>query len=396
MLGYPDRMLNLENELKQIKNAGLYRKLVTMSSQSGPRMKIDNREVLMLSSNDYLGLCSHPRLKKQAQQALDKWGAGSGASRLISGNLAPFVELEHNLADFKQTEDALVFSTGYMANTGLLSALAGPTDVIFSDQLNHASIIDGCRLSRARIEVYSHRDVGVLESLLKKKGGPANRIIVTDGVFSMDGDIAPVPDLFELAQKYDAALVIDDAHSTGVLGKQGKGTLEYFNMCATPEITVMGTLGKALGCFGAFVAGSRNLKEFLINRSRSFIFTTALPASVVAAALEALEILEDEPQLRHNLHRNVSFMHQGLSRLGFETGSGRTHIVPLIIGAADTAVAMARHLLDEGLFIQAIRPPTVPEGSSRLRITVMATHTIEDLAKALDILSQAGKRFGII
>jgi 8-amino-7-oxononanoate synthase len=357
---------------------------------------VDGREMLMLASNDYLGLCAHPRIKKQVVQTLQEWGAGSGASRLISGNVSLFSDLKKKLADFKQTEDALVFSTGYMANIGLLSALGERGDVIYSDELNHASIIDGCRLSRARVEIYPHRDMDVLESLLKKGSDYRRRIIVTDGVFSMDGDIAPVPALIGLAEKYAALLIVDDAHGTGVLGQHGKGTLEHFGLCDTAHTIIMGTMGKALGCFGAFVAGSTELKQFLVNRARSFIFTTALPPANVAAALEALQIVEEEPERRQRLRENFSFLQKSLNEMGFNTLESETQIIPIMIGPPETAVAMARYLFDENIFIQAIRPPTVPEGSSRLRITVTATHTVEDLKQALVFLEKAGKRFGFI
>jgi len=389
-------MFTLDEELLHIEQAGLYRKLRIMHSPSGPRVVIDGREMVMLASNDYLGLCSHPRMIRRSQDALNAWGTGSGAARLICGNHALFPELEKKIAAFKQTEDALVFSTGYMANTGLLAALAGSQDAIYSDELNHASIIDGCRLSRASVEIYPHRDIAVLESMLIHGSGFRRRIIVSDGVFSMNGDIAPVPDLLGLARRYDAFLIIDDAHGTGVTGQSGRGTLEHFGLCGSPDIITVGTLGKALGCFGAFIAGSRQLKALLINRCRSFMFTTALPASLAASALEALEIIEDEPERRLQLAQNSAFMRSGLRSLGFNTLASETQIMPVIIGPPGEAVAISKHLFDKDIFIQAIRPPTVPEGSARLRITVTATHTQADLEIALDALKEAGKRFGVL
>jgi 8-amino-7-oxononanoate synthase len=283
-----------------------------------------------------------------------------------------------------------------MANLGLLQALGGPQDVIFSDALNHASIIDGCRLSRGRTEIYPHRDTDALERLLKKSSGCRRRILVTDGVFSMDGDLAPLPDLAELARRYDAALVVDDAHGTGALGPTGRGTLEHFGLAGDPDITVMATLGKALGSFGAFVAGSSRLRDYLINRARSFIFTTSLPPAIIATAAEALAILDDEPWLRHRLAENAEFMRAGLRSRGFNTLDSSTHIIPILIGAPDAAVAMADRLFTEGIFIQAIRPPTVPAGASRLRMTVMATHSRDDLAWALEVIGAAGKELDII
>jgi 8-amino-7-oxononanoate synthase len=395
-LGYRHAMLNLDHELKCLEQAGLYRRMVSLESASGPRVTIDGRQVLLLASNDYLGLAAHPRMKARAQEAIEQWGTGAGASRLISGTTTLMDELEAALARFKETEAALVFNTGYMANAGLLQALAGHEDVIFSDELNHASIIDGCRLSRARIEVYPHRDTHVLEGLLKKYGPARRRIIITDGVFSMDGDLAPLTELAELGSRHDASLIVDDAHGTGVLGPKGRGTLEYFGLAGRPDIIVMATLGKALGSFGACVAGSSKLREYLINRARSFIFTTALPPSAAAAALEALRILEDEPELRTSLAENARFLREGLTARGFNTLDSRTQIIPLLIGEPEKAVAMARSLFDEGIFIQAIRPPTVPQGSSRLRITVMAGHRQQDMAWALDMLEKTGKKLNVI
>ncbi len=389
-------MFNFKEELNKIKEAGLHRKLLPVSSGSAPKIMVDGKEVIMLASNDYLGFCSHPEIKKKAQDSIEKWGAGSGAARLINGNLTLFDELEKRLAAFKNTEDALVFSTGYMANAGLLSALGTKEDIIYSDELNHASIIDGCRLSRATIKIYPHKNVKTLESFLKQESGYQNRIIVTDGVFSMDGDIAPVPDLLLLAEKYDATLIIDDAHGTGALGKSGKGTLEHFEMENSSRTIILGTMGKAMGSFGAFVAGTKELKEYLINKSRSFIFTTALPPSVPAASIQALNIIEKKPAIISELKENASYMRKGLRSLGFNTLESETQIMPVMIGSPADTVNMAKELFDKGLFIQAIRPPTVPENSSRLRLTVMATHEKSDLEKALSILEKTGKKFGII
>ncbi len=396
LLGYCSVMYDFKKDLIQIKQAGLYRDLLTIHSQSAPKTVVDGREMLMMASNDYLGLCFHSRMKKMAQQALKKWGTGAGSARLISGNMSLFSDLEKKLASFKATEDALVYSTGYMANAGILSALGGGEDVIYSDELNHASIIDGCRLSRARVEIYRHRDMAALESLLKKGKKYGKRIIVTDGVFSMDGDIAPVPALVDLTQRHEAILIVDDAHATGVLGERGRGTLEHFHLCGTTDTVIMGTMGKAMGCFGAFIAGGRDLKKFLVNCSRSFIFTTALPPSVLASALEALQIIKKEPERRQRLRDNYSFFRKALNELGFNTLESETQIIPIMMGSSVTALDFARHLFDKGLFIQAIRPPAVPEGSARLRLTVMATHTMEDIKQALAILEKAGKRFRII
>ena len=384
-----------KQDLAQITQAGLYRKLREISSAKGPRVIIDGKTVLLMASNDYLGFCSHPAIKKAAQDAISVWGTGAGASRLISGNISLFRELEKQLASLKKTEDALVFSTGYMANIGLLSAVGEAGDVIYSDELNHASIIDGCRMSRAHVEIFPHKDTERLASLLKQGHQFRRRIIVTDGVFSMDGDLAPLPRLVELARNHAAMIIVDDAHATGVLGNRGGGTAEHFALEGKCDI-VMGTLGKALGCFGAFVAGSRELRELLINRARPFIFTTALPPAVVASALEALSLLDKEPEWRKALWENVDFFKNGLQERGFNTLDSATPIIPIIVGEARQAVSISESLLQEGLFIQAIRPPTVPEGSSRLRVTITAAHTKEDLAWALEVLETVCKRHKVI
>lgn len=389
-------MLNLDQDIQAVREQSRLRALLAVSSRPGPTIQVQGRERIALASNDYLGLAAHPRIAQASGAALERWGAGAGAARLISGNIQLYDELEQELALFKEAEAALVFSTGYMANLGLLSSLAGTDDVIYSDELNHASIIDGCRLSRARVRVYAHRNLDQLESLLKQDRRARRRIIASDAVFSMDGDIAPVPDLLALAREYDAALVLDDAHGTGALGLRGKGTLEHFGIAPRPDLLLMGTMGKALGCFGAFVAGTAELREFLINHARSFIFTTALPPAVIAAAREALRILIDEPGRPARLRENAAYMRAGLKQIGFDIRRSETQIMPVLVGEAATAVAMARYLFDRGLFVLAIRPPAVPEGTSRLRITVLATHTRAHLDEALAALQEAGKKFNII
>ena len=388
-------MSPFKQDLAQITQAGLYRKLREISSAKGPRVIIDGKTVLLMASNDYLGFCSHPAIKKAAQDAISVWGTGAGASRLISGNISLFRELEKQLARLKKTEDALVFSTGYMANIGLLSAVGEAGDVIYSDELNHASIIDGCRMSRAHVEIFPHKDTERLAALLKQGQHFRRRIIVTDGVFSMNGDLAPLPSLVGLARDHAAMIIVDDAHATGVLGKQGGGTTEHFGLDGKVDI-IMGTMGKALGCFGAFVAGSGELRELLINRARPFIFTTAPPPAVVASALEALRLLDKEPGWRKALWENVDFFKMGLQAYGFSTHDSATPIIPIVVGDASLAVNISESLLQEGLFIQAIRPPTVPEGSSRLRITVSAAHTKQDLAWALEVLERVCKQHKVI
>jgi 8-amino-7-oxononanoate synthase len=388
-------MGSFKQDLAQITQVGLYRKMREISSANGPRVIIDGKTVLLMASNDYLGFCSHPAIKKAAQDAISVWGTGAGASRLISGNISLFRELEKQLARLKKTEDALVFSTGYMANIGLISAVGEAGDVIYSDEMNHASIIDGCRMSRAHVEIFPHKDTERLAELLKQGQQFRRRIIVTDGVFSMDGDLAPLPHLVELARDHAAMIIVDDAHATGVLGQQGGGTAEHFGLHGEVDI-IMGTMGKALGCFGAFVAGSGELRELLINRARPFIFTTALPSAVVASAREALRLLDKEPEWRKALWENVDFFKKGLQVHGFSTHDSATPIIPIVVGDASLAVTISESLLQEGLFIQAIRPPTVPEGSSRLRITVSAAHTKEDLSSALVILERVCKKHKVI
>lgn len=389
-------MFNLDEELKALKKARLLRRLPSVEARTGSHIRIKGRELLLMASNDYLGLSQHPHLICRAAQAAAEWGAGSGAARLISGSCTLFDELEKRLADFKHTQAALLFSTGYMANLGLLSALAGPDDIIFSDELNHASIIDGCRLSRAKVSVYPHVDMSALAARLRRAGRFRRRIIVTDALFSMDGDIAPLPRLLELARTHDAVLIVDDAHGTGVLGPQGRGTIAHFGLEDPDHLIIMGTLGKALGCFGAFVCGARVLIDYLINRARTFIFTTALPPANAAAALAALDLVEQDAGLRERLQDNINFMQSELRGLGFDLGPGRSQIIPIMAGEARKALAMADHLMDQGIFVQAIRPPTVAPGSARLRLTVTSLHARRDLERVIDALAKTGRKHGLI
>jgi glycine C-acetyltransferase/8-amino-7-oxononanoate synthase len=323
-------------------------------------------------------------LVQAATEAMERYGAGTGASRLISGNMILHEELEARIAAFKGTQSAIVFNSGYAANTGVIPAVAGENDVIFSDELNHASIIDGCRLSRARTAVYRHRDVDHLEALLRDNASARRRLIVTDGVFSMDGDIAPLPAIVSLAERHDALVMVDDAHGTGVLGNGGKGTVEHFGLTGRVPIQ-MGTLGKALGSFGAYVAGDRGLTRYLLNTCRSYIFSTALPPAVCAASLAAFSVLEQEPWRREQLWKNRARLATGLTKLGLDTGVSETPILPVLLGSAKRTLAAARLLLERGVYAPAIRPPSVPEGSSRIRMTVMATHTDDDIDRAIAI-----------
>jgi 8-amino-7-oxononanoate synthase len=343
---------------------------------------LDGHSVLLLCSNNYLGLAEHPALTQAAAAAMERYGFGSGASRLVSGNSPLHEALEAGIAAFKGSEAAMVFNSGYAANTGVIPALAGEGDALFSDELNHASIIDGCRLSRATTHVYRHRDSDHLETLLRANESSSRKLIVTDGVFSMDGDIAPLPDLVLLAERYGAILMVDDAHGTGVLGSSGRGTVEHFGLKGRVPVQ-MGTLGKALGSFGAYVAGDRDLIRYLLNTSRSYIFSTSLPPAVCAASLAALDVLDREPERRERLWKNRTRLSHGLQAQGIDIGRSETPIIPVIVGDADRALAVSRRLLEQGMFAPAIRPPSVPQGSSRIRITVMATHSDEDIDRAI-------------
>jgi predicted pyridoxal phosphate-dependent acyltransferase len=388
-----------EKEIQEMKNDGLFRSLKRVDSAQGPEVSMNGKRVLLLSSNNYLGLADHPALKEAAIKAIEQYGVGSGASRLISGNMALHEILEQRLAEFKDTESALVFNSGYTANIGLIPCLARPGDFILADLLNHASLIDGCRLSKATFHVYRHKEMDHLETLLKKRQserlGRHRVFIVTDGVFSMDGDLAPLPDIMKLAERYSATVILDDAHGTGVLGQQGRGTAEHFNLEASSLIQ-MGTLSKAIGVFGAYVAGNRELVTYLINKARSFLYTTALPPVIAAAAIAALQIIRQEPERRVALWENQNHFVKGLKTLGYDLIGCETPIIPLFIGETGLAVQTANRLLESGVFAPAIRPPTVPKGTSRIRTTVMATHTKGQLNFALDVLGSVGCGLGIL
>ena len=389
-------MLNdmLTARLAEVKESGLYRRLRAVEGAQDATIILEGQEVLLFSSNNYLGLANHPALKQAAQKAIEKYGCGSGASRLISGSMTIHHELEQRLAALKKTEAALVFPTGYHANIGVLSALMGPGDTILSDSLNHASIIDGCRLSRADTRVYRHADTSHLSELLQACPATGRRLIVTDSVFSMDGDLAPLAEIVRLAQQYDAWVMVDEAHATGVFGPHGSGLVEELGLTEQVDIQ-MGTLGKALGCVGAFVAGSHALIDWLVNRARSFIYTTAIPPAMAAAVLAALDIVEREPERRQQLWANTRELADGLRSLGYTLGATRSQILPVIIGEAGETMAVAEAILQRGVFAHGIRPPTVPEGTSRIRVTPMATHTSEHLSRTLDAFAAAGREVGI-
>lgn len=383
-----------EQQLAQLEQNHILRRIMVVDSSDGPRVKIKGRDMLLLCSNDYLGLANHPALRQAAIQEIQRYGFGSGASRLVSGTGPLHQALEDKIASFKGTEAALVFNSGYAANTGIIPAIAGSGDMILSDGLNHASIIDGCRLSKAEVRVYRHKDVGQVETLLKKGLNAKRRLIVTDGVFSMDGDIAPLRDLVSLSEKYDAILMVDDAHGTGVLGKSGRGTVEHFGLTGRVPVQ-MGTLGKAFGSFGAYAAGSKDLINILINHARSFIYSTALPPAVCAASITAIDIVEHDTERMDRLWKNRIQFVNGLKSIGISTGDSETPIIPIIIGDSGQALKVAEKLFEYGIYAPAIRPPTVPANAARIRTTVTAAHTDDDIDAALDIFERL-KREGYL
>ncbi len=386
-------MTDVAERLEELRERGLYRRLRLVEGPQGPRVLLDGREVLLLCSNDYLGLAGHPRVREAAAEAAMRWGTGAGASRLISGNMEPHRRLERRLAEFKGYEAALLFGSGYLANTGAIAALAGRGEVVFSDELNHASIVDGCRLSRAETFVYRHGDVEHLAWGLREAGGRA-ALIVSDGVFSMDGDVAPLEGLAELARRHRCRLMVDEAHATGALGPGGRGSVAAAGLGGEADL-VVGTLGKALGSYGAYVCASHELTEYLLNSARPFIFSTAPPPPVVAAAGAALDLLVTHPQLVEQLGANAATLRAGLTAEGLAVGGSESQIVPLRVGKAAPTMGLSERLLERGHFAQGIRPPTVPEGSSRLRFTVMATHDPDELREAAKLVGAAARELGI-
>ena len=384
----------LAAELDRLEAAGLRRSLRRLDSGSAAEVAIDGRSVLLLSSNNYLGLADHPAVVEAACDAVRRWGCGSGASRLICGHLALHADVEAQLAAFKGTEAALLFPSGYQANVGTITALVGVGDHVFSDALNHASIIDGCRLSRASVHVYPHRDVRALEELLASAPRGGRRLIVTDSVFSMDGDRAPLHALVALARLYHSTLMLDEAHAAGVLGPRGAGLADAEDLA--DEVAVhMGTLGKALGGAGAYIAGSRALVDVVLNRARSFVYTTGLAPAAAAAAGAALRLVVAEPDRRQALLRNAARLRRGLADIGLRV-DGDTHIIPVLLGDNGLAMRFAAALLDRGVLAQAIRPPTVPDGTARLRVTPMATHTGPQIDRALDAFADAARAAGAL
>ncbi len=380
--------------LQQLKTQNLYRKLTCLQAPQEPHTFIEGRKVLLLASNSYLGLCNDERLKAAAIEAIQELGVGAGGSRLTTGSYQIHRELELALASFKGTEAALVFNTGYMANLGIISALADKSWVIFSDELNHASIIDGCKLSGAKVVIYKHCDMGDLYQKINEfRSYPS--LIVTDGVFSMDGDIAPLEEIVKIAKKFEALTMVDDAHGTGVLGPKGGGTVELFGLKQKIDIQV-GTLSKALASEGGYVAGRRCLIDYLKNRARSFIFTTALSPATIAVALAALDIIKKEPERRQALLKNAQWLCSRLKEAKLQILDNKTPIIPIIIGDSAKTLQFSEKLLAKGIYIPAIRPPTVPPGTSRLRLTLMATHSREDLNYALEKIIETARELEII
>ncbi len=386
----------IQNELENIRDLGLLRSTRLISGRQAARVSCNGHDVLLLCSNNYLGLADHPALAAASIAAIERYGTSSGASRLVSGTMELHERLERAVASFKQREAALIFNSGHAANTGIIPALVGRGDVVFCDRLNHASIIDGIMLSGARLVRYPHNDCRQLASLMEKHAA-GRCLIVTDGVFSMDGDIAPLVELAALKRRYGALLMVDDAHGSGVLGERGRGSAELLGVGAEIDIQ-MGTFGKALGSFGAYAAVSAELRDLLINRARSFIFSTSLPPSVLAASLAAVELVQtpEGDRLREQLCSNTIFFRNSLTEAGFSIPDGSAQIVPIVIGSADTTMHFSNALLAEGFFAQGIRPPTVPAGTSRLRFTLMATHTHADLADSVEHIRSVGRRLGVV
>jgi 8-amino-7-oxononanoate synthase len=386
-------LIDLAQRLEELDSSGLRRRLRLVEGAQGPSVLLDGQPVLMLCSNNYLGLADHARLRGAAADAALSLGTSAGASRLISGSMSIHADLEERLAAFKRTEAALLFGSGYLANTGTIAALAQRGEVVCSDELNHASIIDGCRLAGAETFVYRHADTEHLEWGLRRAGGRAS-LIVTDGVFSMDGDLAPLGELSILARRHRCRLMVDEAHATGCLGPGGRGSVAAAGLAGEVDV-IVGTLGKALGGYGAYVCGSRELADFLVNSARPFIFSTAPPPPAVAAALAALELLEVRPRRVQRLRSNAAALRSGLRAEGLEPLGAETQIVPLVVGEAGDAMALCERLLEEGVFAQAIRPPTVPPGTCRLRLTVMATHRVADLRRAARMIGSATRELGL-
>lgn len=390
-----DGMFQFQDEPGLVEQKDLSRKLIPLDPESATAARKNGREVLLFCTNNYLGLANHPDLKAAAISAIQSGGVGAGASRLISGHSGLNDRLESAVARFKSAESALVFNSGYMTNIGAIGSIVQKEDLILADRLNHSSLIAGCRLSGGKFRVYPHKNMLQLKKLLSNRKSGQNVLIVTDGIFSMDGDIAPLPEILALAEDYDATIYLDDAHATGVLGARGGGTCDHFGL-SSPRIIQMGTFSKAFGGFGGFIAGTRVLRHYLINKAPSFIYTTALPPSVLATALAALELIEVEGFLRERLWKNRAYFCDKVVKLGFNTLESETPIIPLLIGSSEKAVEFSNRLSEGGIYIPPIRPPTVPEGTSRLRVTLTAAHTESQIDFLLSRLEEIGKDLRVI
>ena len=385
----------LSAELDQLREQGVYRSLRILEDRQQATAHFDGREVVNLSSNNYLGLTTHPALIERALEATREFGVGSGSVRTIAGTMAIHMELERRLAVFKKTEAVVVFQSGFAANAGAVSAILTKEDVIISDALNHASIIDGCRLSKAAIKVFPHKDAAGARTILEGLPADQRKLLITDGVFSMDGDLGVVPELCDLAEEFDCIMMVDDAHASGVFGANGRGTVDHFGMHGRVDIQV-GTLSKAVGALGGYVAGSRALIEFLYHRARPFLFSTSHPPAVAAACIAALDILEQEPEIIDRLWENTRFFKSGLEALGFDTGASESPITPVIAGEGSLAMKLSDRLFEEGVFAQGLAFPTVARDKARVRTIVTATHTREELQFALDQFKKVGTELGLI
>jgi glycine C-acetyltransferase len=384
----------LGSELDSLRQQGLYRQLRILEGEQSHKTTFDHRQVVNLSSNNYLGLTTHPRLRERALDAVRQLGAGSGSVRSIAGTMDIHMELERRLAAFKQTEAVVVFQSGFAANAGTVAAVLTKDDVVISDQLNHASIIDGARLSRATIKVFPHKEIDAARKILTDLPPGQRKLLITDGVFSMDGDLGAVPELCALAEEFGCIMMVDDAHASGVFGRNGRGTIDHFGMHGRVDIQV-GTLSKAMGVLGGYVAGSRALIEFLYHRARPFLFSTSHPPAVVAACIAAIDVLEQEPELIDRLWDNTRFFKAGLKALGFDTGLSESPITPVIAGDGALAMKLSDRLFEEGVFAQGIAFPTVARDKARVRTIVTATHTRDELQFALDVFARVGRELGI-
>lgn len=390
-----DPLAFLTAELDTLKQQGLYRHLRVLEDEQKAKTTFDHRQVVNLSSNNYLGLTTHPRLREAAIEATRQLGVGSGSVRTIAGTMEIHMELERRLAEFKQTEAVVVFQSGFAANAGTVAAVLTKEDVVVSDALNHASIIDGARLSRATIKVFPHKDVDAARQVLRDLPSGQRKLLITDGVFSMDGDLGVLPALCALAEEYGCIMMVDDAHASGVFGKNGRGTVDHFGMHGRVDIQV-GTLSKAIGALGGYVAGSRDLIEFLYHRARPFLFSTSHPPAVAAACIAAIDVLMEEPQIIDRLWENTRFFKSGLQALGFDTGLSESPITPVIAGEGALAMKLSDRLFQEGVFAQGLAFPTVARDKARVRTIVTATHTRDELQFALDVFAKVGRELGII